>query len=243
MPTASDTDKDKALMDELQKKLAEAQAEAAAHKVRADQAERDRDIAKLDAHEARAEAKTAESEKIRADQAETDLKVANEKIATLTAANTTLTDEVATHKTRADAADAAIGSRVDARIKLLTEATPIIGKNDKGEPVNLIEMNERAIKCAVVLRVDGIELEPEDGKDKPTDEFVNGAYKGAVKRHERAAASRIAVEKDVASMVDSKRDDKKVEAPTGADAEKRGIDKIRNSLSSAWKKSAQKDKE
>jgi len=245
MPTASDTDKDKAPMDELQRKLAEAQAEANAQKVRADQAEAARDAARLEALENRSEAKTAETERTRADQAEQGLKVANEQIKTLTA-------QFETQKTRADEAerlradeaasvDARIDAAVDVKVALIAEAAPIIGKNEKGEAVDLSKMSDRAIKCAVVLRVDGVDLETLD--PKPSADFVSGAYAGAVKRHARVASSRAAVEKDVAVMIDSSKVESKGDEVTGSEAEKRGTDKIRNSLSSAWKKPAQKDKE
>lgn len=166
-------------MDELTKQLTKALEDAAAHKARADQAEKDRDAqrTRADAAEAKAtefevKAKNAEkdvaTERTRADQAETKA-------------------QEAADKARHDA-DEAFDSRVNQRVTLLSSATPIIGKDAKGEQVDISKMPDRAIKVAVIQRVDA-----EDVPDGKPDAYVDGVFDGALKCHAAAKGQRAEV--------------------------------------------------
>lgn len=238
MPLASNESQEKALMDEMTKKLADAHAEAAvqmaradqaektrdAEKVRADQAEKDRDAAKTEAFNARKDAETAlasvDAEKARADQAEKD---SNEKVEKATADANALAE-----KTRTDAA-AELDSRIAAKVALCAEAFPIIGTNEKGETIAVHTMTDRAIKIAVVQRVDAEDLDKLD--PKPSDEFIAGVYAGAVKRHARAAGSR----GDTARAVAAMRSGDVVLATTPAvNPEKKAMEDMRTRMSVQW---------
>lgn len=148
-----------------------------ANKSRADQAEKDRDAARTEAHDAK---KSLGAEKARADQAESDA-------------------EKAVEKARQDA-DESFEKRVSARVELVAAATPIIGKDAKGELVDLSKMSDRAIQVAVVSRVDS-----EDIVDSETDQYVAGMYKSALKRAALAAGSRA----DARTAIEKPRQDAK----------------------------------
>lgn len=240
-------------MDEMNKKLAEAHADAAAHKARADQAEKDRDTqksradqaekdrdqAKTEAFNARKDAETAlatvDAEKARADQAEKDAQAKIEKAE----ADAKAADE----KSRADAASD-LDTRVAAKVALVSEAAPIIGTNDKGEKVDVAKMADRDIRCAVVLRVDGEDLAKMN--PKPSDDFVAGVYKGAVGRHARAASSRA----DARTVITDTREQGVtvvVNVQSAADAEKAATENLRARMAagpaSVTDNASKKDKE
>jgi hypothetical protein len=149
-------------MDELQQKLEAAHTEIGSLKAKLDTAEKERDEARLAAHDAK---KALETEKVRADAAEAAKQAAEEQA-------------------RKDADDM-FNARVDARVELLAEVHTLGLKGADGQPVELKKMDERAIKVAVVKHLDGEEI-----GDKESLEFVNGMYRIAMKHAAAAKESR-----------------------------------------------------
>lgn len=153
-------------MDEITKKLTDALTEAASQKARADAAEQALSTAKdaLTKAEVAATNATAAlaSEKVRADAAEKSAKDATEKA-------------------RTDAASD-LKATVKARVALESRAAEILGPADRSE------MDDRAIKCAVIKHVDGIDV----GADK-VPAFVDGVFEGSVNRAKAATTSVAAV--------------------------------------------------
>lgn len=162
------------VMDELQKNLAAAMTEAAAQKARADQAENDLTAARARADQAEADKTKAE---IAADNARKDVGVEKAR-----ADQVEIAAKASIEKSRQDA-DEAFGARVDARVALLAVAAPIVGKDDKGQVVDLSKMSDLAIKIAVIKRVDG---DVPEGKPAP---YYDGVYDGALGRHARVQDS------------------------------------------------------
>jgi hypothetical protein len=174
-------------MDELQKKLADALAEAAAQKVRADQAEQ-----KAVAEKTRADA---------ADQAKADTQKQLEK---LEAERDNARADASAQKTRADAAEQAkkdaeaqvrqdAASHLDAavteKVALLVKATEVLGANDaEGKPVDRTKMSARDIKVAVIKHVDGVDVATEK-----SDDYVQARYDGALERFAAVGASHAAL--------------------------------------------------
>lgn len=153
----------KASLDELQKALADSIADATAQKLRADQAEA-----------------LAASEKKRADAAELDAHNAKKDLesekANLDAKLAEAT--AAADKARMDAAGV-LETQVQERVSILTEANKVLGEGDR------VKQTNREIKIAIVKHVDGDDLD-----EKKSDDFVNGAYEGALRRHAKSAGSR-----------------------------------------------------
>ncbi|MGN6103648.1 MAG: hypothetical protein ACTHU0_00960 [Kofleriaceae bacterium] len=241
MPQASETDATKGLA-ELQQKLADANGQLAAHqaradqaekdrdeaKARADQAEKDRDLAKMEAFNARKDAERAQGEvdaaRTRADQAEKGRDEAK--------ARADQAEQTAAEKARADAAED-LEARISAKVALVAEATPIIGTNEKGEPVEVAKMSDRAIKVAVVFHVDGDDLEKMD--PKPSNDFISGVYAGAVKRHKQGSTSRQDVARTIADLREDAASKQDQEPTTGRAAERRSLDAQRARLRDGWK--------
>jgi hypothetical protein len=159
-------------MDEQTKKLIE---ESAAHKARADQAEKDRD-----AHYARADQAEKDRDKARVEAHASKTEVGAEKKRADAAEEKAKAD---VEKARLDA-EGEFEGRVNARVELVSAATPIIGKDAKGNAVDLAKMTDRAIQAAVITHVDGEEVSEDE-----TDDFVAGMFKVAVRNHARAAGS------------------------------------------------------
>lgn len=176
-------------MDELQKQLEAAKAEAAALKARLDaadaratQAEKDRDAARVEAKQAQ---KDLETETARADEAEKAVDAA----------------KIQANKD----AEEQLSARVDSRVDLLTEAQGVIGKtikakNDEGKEEDrpLSKFSDREIMTAVVKHVDGDDI----GSDE-SDDYVKGMYAGSIRRAARASQSRAGVRQAVQAMRDA----------------------------------------
>ncbi len=200
------------VMEELQKQLAAALADVAAHTARADQAEKDLAAATVRADVA------ATAAQIAADNAKADLA----KAEALTATEKLRADEavasVAAEKLRADAAESdAVSAQVKARVEVLTAAKTVGLEVD-----NLDAMSNRDIKAAIVKHVDGNEI---DAKAVPA--YVDGMFAGALTRFDKAVASRVEVlttieesrqVADAAAGIDSQ---KAEEAARAASAERR----------------------
>ncbi len=150
-----------------------AQKEAA--EARAAQAEKDRDTARLAAHDAKKEFEGAQA---RATQAEKDR------------------DEAKTQAVK-DAAEE-FQAAVDARVELLTEAQPLGLKDEKDQLLDLKKMDERAIKVAAIKAIDGEDIDSEESVD-----FVNGMYRSAMKRAKVATDSRKTVRQNIQANRDS----------------------------------------
>ena len=166
-------------MDELKKELEQARADLAAQKVRAEGAEKARDAEKTRADAAE---KARDQFEVEAKNAKKDLDV--EK----TRADAAVKDrDAAIEKARTDAAGDFDG-RVASKVALISEVAPFIGKNEKGEAVDLAKMSERDIKVALIKHADSEDVAAEKSMD-----FVNGLYAGAIKRAASSAASHAAV--------------------------------------------------
>ncbi len=168
------------IMDELQKKLAEALASTAEQKARADQLDIELKAAKValtgaevDATNAKAalatEKKLTETANGRADQAKQDA-------------------EAAITQAKIDA-NSAMTAEVAARVQLLTEANQVLGVKDaKGQVVDRSALNDQMIRLAVIKHVDNL--------DFPVDKdpiFVQGVYAGSLARAAAANVSRASV--------------------------------------------------
>lgn len=201
--------------DDLKKQLADAQAEAAALRARADEAEKVRDAekARADAHEleaynakkdlakrADAEKKAVDeavtAEKTRADRAEMDLDKmrverdnAQKRFEDLTAEHDAKVAQI-----RADEA-AKHDEAVKSKLELLSLVAPLKleFKNEQGEKIEIFRVDDASIKLAAIKHVDG-----EDLSSKP--HLVEGAFYSAMKRAESATQSRADAEVAVVEM-------------------------------------------
>lgn len=167
-------------MDELQKKLAEALAEAATLKVRADSAEAAlattkaaltaAEIVSTNAQAALVnEKKLTEAQTLRADQAKLDA-------------------ENAIAQAKMDA-DSALTTAVTARVQLMTEANTVLGNTEDRSA-----LSDQAIRLAVIKHVDNLDFSVD--KDPV---FVSGVYAGSLARAASAAASRSGVRQVLAT--------------------------------------------
>ena len=102
--------------------------------------------------------KERDAEKARADGAEGER-------------DSTKKDLEESEKTRTDAENS-FDDRMQARVKLEGEAQKVLGKEYKTDG-----LSDRAVKCAVVKKVDGDDIDKEAG-----DGYVHGRYIGALKR-------------------------------------------------------------
>lgn len=192
---------------ELQTKLAEATA-------RADKAERELAQAQADAQNARRDLAT---ETARADAAIADSAKQVEDLKAQHAA--------AAAQAQKDADDS-LSARVLARVKLEGEANAVLGM-DGAEARRL--QSDRAVKAAVIKCVDG-----DDVDEKALDAYVDGVYDGAVKRHAKAGASRVAAR---ATIVESRKDGAEALAQTPADIEAKAKADLNARTKTAYKTS------
>ena len=151
-------------MEELQKKLGEALANAAAEKQRADEATaKSTDLAtKLATAQ-----NEARDQKARADEA--------------IAANA---------KAKTDA-QAETGGAVKAKVSLVTKASAVLGadakiKNDKGEEVAILDASDVEIMRAVVVKVDGEDV---DAAMRTDASYVRAMFDGACKRASKSTTA------------------------------------------------------
>lgn len=195
-------------VDELQKALAkitELTAERDAAKTRADEADKkakDVELKLAQAESDKAAEKTrADAEKTRADNAE---------------------------KARTDAANA-FESQVQERASLQAQAIEFLGRNDKGEvlgpdgktSIDVVKMDARALKVAVVEKLDGTKID-----EKRSDDAVAFAYELAVDRAKKSADAFGAARTTIAvGRVDNQSDDAEAKAKAAA----------KNRLNNAWK--------
>lgn len=152
------------VMDELQKQLAAALADAATQRARADAAE------KALEHTGRAHADADTALKVaiaERDSARRDVEAAKAESAAALA------------KAKMDA-DSARDVEVSARVDAMTKANAILGVEDRSK------MSTRDIKAAVIAHVDGADALPTDA----IPQVVDVLFQGAVKRAEVAKASR-----------------------------------------------------
>lgn len=214
----------KVALDELQKALAEAVTEAAGQKARADQAETlataektRADRAESDLETAKAEAinarKDFEAEKARADQAQTDATAAIEKA-------------------KMDAAGV-LDSQVAERVTILSAANKVLGEaGADGKLVDRKAMSNRDIKVAIVRHVDGEDVELDD---KKSTDYVEALYLGALRRHDKAGASRA----DARVAIQTLRTDGALAADPRK-AERAARDESNKRVADAWRASSKK---
>lgn len=157
------------VMDELQKQLADALADAAKQKVRADQAEARATAAEVELKQTKDKLVSAEVE---ATNARASLDGANAR-----ADKAEQDAEAAKAQARLDA-DAAMNTAANQRADVLVTANRILGVLDRSK------MSSRDIKLAVIKHVDNIDV----AADK-VDAYVDGVYEGAVQRADAAAVS------------------------------------------------------
>lgn len=211
---------------ELQEKLDAALAEIETLKKSLSEAEAAKtaaDAAKVQAEiEAANAKKDSESEKTRADEALKHLDAA--KMLAVKDAEKALLE-----KARTDAAaeyQSVLNERVNERVELITAVSGMGIKTEKGEAVDLAKLSVREIKVAAIKHVDGEEI----GDDKP-DAFVDGVFSGALKRHARAAASRVDVRQSIVQM---RNDQTPVVVLTGIEAEKAAKLSMVQKANKAW---------
>ena len=153
--------------------------------------------------------------------------------------------EKAAEKTRADAAektrdeavkarqdaDDAFAAKVQAQATLQAQAIEFLGRNDKGEvlspdgkaTIDVSKMDARAIKCAVVEKLDGTKID-----EKRSDDAVAFAYELAV---DRATKSGAALGAARAVIVNGRNDSN----PASGDAEAQAKAKANAQIANAWK--------
>lgn len=247
MPSQNDSAqgaKDQVAMDELQKQLdaakarvAEVTAERDAAIARASDADKAKDAAEMDARNAK---KDLEIVKKSVESAQKD---AADAATRANAAEQSAKDAIAkVEQSVKDAVDTTFNDRVQARVELLAEATPILAsvKNAEGEPLNLLKMSPRAIKVEVIKVVDGVDDAADLADEtKKSEDFVNGIYHGALKRSDRAGASRTEVREAVQAMRDH---GSKTVVANGDTVVNDARTKRAERLRSAWKNPSQ-DKE
>lgn len=164
------------------------------------------DIETLKKQVADLEAKLA-TEKTRADQAEAqrdskeaELKALQEKLDTA-------------EKARTDSENS-IGDKVRARVNLETKALGYLGKE-----TDLAALTERQIKCAVVKKLDNVEIAEEKSED-----YVTARFDAAIERADKADEALANARVDAEAAKD---------AP--ADAEKQAYQKMVEKNRNAWK--------
>jgi len=170
---AVQVDNNKGIMDELQKQLAAALADAAKWKAQADQFE--------------GELRTARAAIMSAEVATTNAQAALAAEKKLTAEAAQRAEQaVADAKHRAEQARLDAAAAVTESVKLLTEANRVLGDKDAdGKPIDRTSMDDNQIRRAVIKHVDGLEFPPE--KDPL---FIAGVYTASLARFDAAAQSR-----------------------------------------------------
>lgn len=161
---------------ELQKKLDEALAEITALKAAVAKADEDSTLA---LNQANADLK---AEKLVSDKLAADIEAVK--------ADAAVKIDAAT-KTRTDADEADFQVRVDARVELLDAAGKVGIENFK-------TMTDRAIKVAIVSKVDEMDVE-----DNRSADYVNAMYTGAMKRFGKAVTSLSEVRETVRENTDA----------------------------------------
>lgn len=221
----SDDDQENKMDEETKKQLETLKAEVEAQKTRADQAQAqvdaltlERDIAVKDvkAEKTRADQATEalQAEKTRADQAEEAAKTAGEKA-------------------RADAAEASkaiLDAAVAERVELITKAAGIV-KDEKGQPVDVSKLDNKDIKIAVIKHIDG-----DDIKADASDDYINGMFASALKRHATVAGSVNGARQALNQM---RSDGTPAAIKTGRDAERAAQAEMTNRARTAWSKQNQ----
>ena len=161
-------------MEELQKQLTEAlskltkaEADLTVEKVRADKAEADLAVEKA----ARKDSETEAVARMRVERDQADARA------------DTLQRQLDTVKGENVAAQKAIKEDVRSRVKLESKAREIL---DAADAQKLDEMDDRAIKIAVIKRVDGDQVDISTSK---SNEYVDARYDAAVARADSASVS------------------------------------------------------
>lgn len=164
----------------------------------------------------------AANEKVGAEKSRAD--AAEARVEELTKDKAKLEGDLAGERARADAAETArkdaadsFADRVAARVKLQAAAARVLGAD-----VQLDDLSDRAIKVAVVKRVDGIEL-----TDAHADAHVEGRYESALERADKATESLA----DAQKIIEAGRKD----ASGNADAEKVAAENMKKRSQNAWK--------
>lgn len=165
-----------------------------------------------------------------ADKAKADLEAAN---AALEAAKAAAVEAAAKAKTDADEAHAAeFNARVDARVALLSEAAAFELKGADGAKLDVSKLSDRDIKVAVIKHVDGDDVPAEKSND-----YVDGVYRGSLKRGEAASGSRESARVAINQMrADGQ---KAIQKPTGRAAEAAAKESMKRESSLAWTKSTE----
>lgn len=222
-PITSMPDAETIKMDELQKQLTAAIADAVALKARVDAA---------DQLASTAETKLAAAEVVR-DNAVADSAAEKTRSAAALAAEVTRAD-AAIETARAEAAqvraDAAANQQaaVAARVALETMANAILGSTDtEGKIIDRSKIIDRDLKVAVIKHVDGIDV----AADKVSI-YVDGIFDGAVERHARAKGSTAGALQALTTM----RVDGANVLPATLDDEKAAQAALARNLSTAWMK-------
>lgn len=141
--------------------------------------------------------------------------------------------EAAVAQAKADAQtaiDNELNARVAARVDVMTEAARFELKDAEGNKLDLSKLSNREIKVAVIKHVDGDEVPAEK-----SDDFVDGVYRGSLKRGQDAAGSRA----DARVAINQMRADAAAAAgakPTGRAAEEAAKEAMKRESALAWTK-------
>lgn len=165
----------------------------------------------------------AANEKVGAEKARAD--AADAQVAELVQAKAKLEGDLAgavaradaSEKARTDAADS-FAERVTARVRLEAAAAKVLG-----DDAALADMTDRAIKIAVVKRVDSVDL-----TDAHVDAHVDGRFDSALERAGKATESLASAQEIIAAG-------RKDASGSNADAEKAAAEALRNRSTNAWK--------
>jgi hypothetical protein len=128
-------------------------------------------------------------------------------------------------ETRKDAADK-FRTAVANRVALQAAAVTVLGLDAKVGDKSIADATDRDLKEAVVLRVDGDDMELK-GK---TDDYVNALFDGALRRHARSGDSRRAARETVNSVRADARDNK-----AALQTEESASNDLTQRLNDAWK--------
>jgi hypothetical protein len=145
-------------MEELQKKLGEALAEVAKQKADADAANKRADKAEGERDAAN---KRADAEKTRADKAEGDRDAATK---------------------RADAVTESLPALTKARAQLVAVAAAALGADAKVGEKAICDADERALKIAVVQKIDGDDIDKDPAGQPRSPIYVDARFDGCAKR-------------------------------------------------------------
>lgn len=150
------------------------------------------------------------------------------------AAQTTAADAKAQAEKAIKDANDAVEHRVDARVKLLTDANAVLGSvDDKGQKIDRLKMSDREIKLAIIKRVDGVEVPETETRAV----YIDALLDGAIARHARG---RNAGERVGEALEDANRG---VNLDTAATDEAAAAKKMRDRTAGAWRNPAPKKDE